>query len=144
MAIKERAPRVTEIKIEPRSLPRKGYSELIVPHFPSLSEKSYATILFQATICGGTHQLDITTGKSVAAGGIKQLKNFPSSNGNLALGVFGSVIEWVYTGDYPSATNYSDPLINIKSNRTNKKVAVASLIMGEEDLPFVAIQKLGA
>ncbi|KAF3180036.1 hypothetical protein TWF225_001912 [Orbilia oligospora] len=97
----------------------------------------------RATICGGTPQLDNIPGKSIAAGGIKRLEIVPRSNGNLASGVFGLLVQWAYTGDYPSATNCSNPLINIKSNCTDKKVAILSLIMGEEDLPFVAIQKLG-
>ncbi|KAF3274304.1 hypothetical protein TWF970_008054 [Orbilia oligospora] len=192
MAIKERAPCLTEIKSESRSVIRKCYSKLIIPNFREYNvktadlkaivygnwfkigggpttpttfrkvmRKNSLSVLFdpttkpefpkltyllnheKATIYGGIPQLDNTTGKSIAAGGIKRLEIVPRSNENPAPGAFGLTVQCAYTGDYLSATNCSNPLINIQSNRTDKNVAIVSLIMGEEDLPFVAIQKLG-
>lgn len=95
-----------------------------------------------ATIGGGTFQLENTTGIPIAAGRIKRFKIVPSSNGNLAPEVFNPVIEWVCTGNYTGTPYSFDEKANEESTLLDKKVAIASLLMGEEDLLVIAIQKL--
>ncbi|KAK6357751.1 hypothetical protein TWF718_002059 [Orbilia javanica] len=95
-----------------------------------------------ATIGGGTFQLENRTGEPIAAGRIKRFEIVPSSKGNLSPDIFDLVVQWAYTGDFDSTPYGPDKAVNIKSNRLDKKVAVASLLMGEEDLLALAIQKL--
>ncbi|KAF3124835.1 hypothetical protein TWF703_011194 [Orbilia oligospora] len=120
VAIKERAPCFTEIKSESRSVLRKCYSELIVPNFRDYDVKTadLKVIVYENWFKIGGGPTTSTTFRKVMR--------------NNSLSVL-----------FDSATNCSNPLINIKSSRTDKKVAIVSLIIGEEDLPFVAIQKLG-
>ncbi|KAF3145448.1 hypothetical protein TWF594_004385 [Orbilia oligospora] len=119
-SIKERAPCFTEIKSESRSVLRKCYSELIVPNFRDYDVKTadLKVIVYENWFKIGGGPTTSTTFRKVMR--------------NNSLSVL-----------FDSATNCSNPLINIKSSRTDKKVAIVSLIIGEEDLPFVAIQKLG-
>ncbi|KAK6508796.1 hypothetical protein TWF481_003566 [Arthrobotrys musiformis] len=97
-----------------------------------------------ATNGGATFQLENVNGTPISAGRINRFEIVPSSKGNLAPEIFDVVVEWAYTGNYKGYTGRSDKWTNRRNYHLDKKVAIASLLMGQGDLLVLAIEKLRA